>query len=173
MIHNYLREHVSQNPAKHKALQQSWKANSTGPTWCSVHEESAGKARKQQNRHFLLSCWSTVQQLSPTNLISGVKFKAKRTRSKLSLNFQGEQQKEDKQRETTVCSSSLSDAPVHTVVHLCATQPFDKIICLRSTADVCVCFRQAHGGSRFREIILHFSAAAQGLEGRGGSPHSA
>lgn len=138
MIHNYLREHVSQNPAKHKALQQSWKANSTGPTWCSVHEESAGKARKQQNRHFLLSCWSTVQQLSPTNLISGVKFKAKRTRSKLSLNFQGEQQKEDKQRETTVCSSSLSDAPVHTVVHLCATQPFDKIICLCSTADVCV-----------------------------------
>lgn len=138
MIHNYLREQVSQNPAKHKALQQSWKANSSGPMWCSVHEESAGKARKQQNLHFLLFCWSTVQQLSPKNLIFGVKFKAKCTRSKLSLNVHGEQTERRQTEGNTVCSSSLNDTPVHTVVHLCATQPFDRIICLRFTADVCV-----------------------------------
>lgn len=42
----------------------------------------------------------------------------------------------------------------------------DKIICLCSAADVTVCvcvwmFRQAHGGSRFIEIILHFSSLQQ------------
>ena len=69
--------------------------------------------------------------------------------------------------------SSLDDSPVHTHTTL---QPA-KIICLLQCVCVCVCvcvcFTEAHGGSRFIEIIFHFSFIQQFRDWKAAEAHPA